>query len=91
MGAGIISPSGAPCGVDPELVDLTANITYSYDSDYEGASVDNALWYKTGAYSKDVSIYARDSSDWEQQALPIGNGYMGAMLFGMLQKDPDTV
>lgn len=33
------------------------------------------------------SIYARDGADWEQQALPIGNGYMGGMIFGLPDKD----
>lgn len=93
MGAGIIAPSGAPVGVDPELVDTsTLNVNYVYDSDYPEQTVDNVLWYKTGAYLKSAngannSIYARDSADWEQQALPIGNGYMGGMLFGMPDKD----
>ncbi|MBR0470052.1 MAG: glycoside hydrolase N-terminal domain-containing protein, partial [Clostridia bacterium] len=27
------------------------------------------------------------AADWEQKALPIGNGYMGAMLFGLPDKD----
>lgn len=93
MGAGIIAPSGAPYGVDPDLVDVsTLNVKYTYDDDYEGADTDNALWYKTGAFLASAngannSIYARDGADWEQQALPIGNGYMGGMLFGLPDKD----
>lgn len=92
MGEGIIAPSGAPVGVDPELVDTSSlNVKYTYE-DYPEQTVDNVLWYKTGAYLKSAngannSIYARDSADWEQQALPIGNGYMGGMLFGMPDKD----
>lgn len=92
MGAGIIAPSGVPVGVDPELVDTSSlNVKYTYEN-YPEQTVDNVLWYKTGAYLKSAngannSIYARDSADWEQQALPIGNGYMGGMLFGMPDKD----
>ncbi len=93
MGAGIIAPQGAPYGVDPELVDVSAlNVKYTYDDNYQLPSTDNALWYKTGAYLASAngannSIYARDGADWEQKALPIGNGYMGGMLFGLPDKD----
>ena len=93
MGAGIMAPSGAPYGVDPSVVDVsTLNVSYSYDDNYPAPKADNALWYKTGAYlagnsSGNNSIYARDGVDWEQKALPIGNGYMGAMLFGLPDKD----
>lgn len=93
MGAGIITPTGVPYGIDPELVDVSElNVKYTYDNNYKGAEIDNALWYKTGAFLKggsggNNSIYARDGADWEQQALPIGNGYMGAMLFGLPDKD----
>lgn len=93
MGAGIITPKGAPYGVDPELVDVSElNVKYTYDENYPAPSADNALWYKTGAYlagnsSGNNSIYARDGADWEQKALPIGNGYMGGMLFGLPDKD----
>lgn len=93
MGAGIITPKGAPYGVDPELVDVSnLNVKYTYDDKYPSPSADNALWYKTGAYlagnsSGNNSIYARDGADWEQKALPIGNGYMGGMLFGLPDKD----
>lgn len=93
MGAGIIAPQGAPYGVDPELTDVsTLNVNYTYDENYPKQTVDNVLWYKTGAYlasssGANNSIYARDGADWEQKALPIGNGYMGGMLFGMPDKD----
>ncbi|MGN0149927.1 MAG: glycoside hydrolase N-terminal domain-containing protein, partial [Clostridia bacterium] len=93
MGAGVIAPSGAPYGVDPELVDVsTLNVSYTYDDNYPVQTTDNALWYKTGAYlassnGANNSIYARDGADWEQKALPIGNGYMGGMLFGLPDKD----
>ncbi len=93
MGAGIISPQNVPYGIDPELVDVsTLNVSYTYDSDYPMPATDNALWYKTGAYlassnGANNSIYARDGADWEQKALPIGNGYMGGMLFGLPDKD----
>ncbi|MDO5396498.1 MAG: glycoside hydrolase family 95 protein [bacterium] len=93
MGAGIITPNGAPYGVDPELVDVSKlKVRYTYDDNYPVPSADNALWYKTGAYlagnsSGNNSIYARDGADWEQKALPIGNGYMGGMLFGLPDKD----
>lgn len=93
MGAGIIAPEGAPYGVDPNLVDTSKlNVTYTYDENYPAPSSDNALWYKTGAFLASAngannSIYARDAADWEQQALPIGNGYMGGMLFGLPDKD----
>ena len=93
MGAGIIAPKGAPYGVDPALVDVSdLNVKYTYDDNYPAPSADNALWYKTGAYlasssGANNSIYARDGADWEQKALPIGNGYMGGMLFGLPDKD----
>ncbi|MGM9936082.1 MAG: glycosyl hydrolase family 95 catalytic domain-containing protein, partial [Candidatus Ornithomonoglobus sp.] len=93
MGAGIMTPQGAPYGVDPELVDVSGlNVSYTYDNNYPLPATDNALWYKTGAYatgnsSGNNSIYARDGADWEQKALPIGNGYMGGMLFGLPDKD----
>ncbi len=93
MGAGIISPDGVPYGIDPELVDVaTLNVSYTYDDNYPTPTTDNALWYKTGAYlassnGANNSIYARDGADWEQKALPIGNGYMGGMLFGLPDKD----
>lgn len=93
MGKGIISPVGAPYGVDPDLVDVSElNVNYTYDDNYQGPDTDNALWYKTGAFLASASgannsIYARDGADWEQKALPIGNGYMGGMLFGLPDKD----
>lgn len=93
MGAGIMTPTGAPYGVDPAVVNVAdLNVKYSYDENYPIQTVDNALWYKTGAYlagnsSGNNSIYARDGADWEQKALPIGNGYMGGMLFGLPDKD----
>ncbi len=95
MGAGIIAPDTAiaPYGIDPSLTNLSAlNVNYEYGDDYQGAEEDNVLWYKTGAYLASAngannSIYARDGADWEQQALPIGNGYMGGMLFGLADKD----
>lgn len=93
MGAGIIAPEGAPYGVDPKLADVSElNVTYTYNDNYPAQTVDNVLWYKTGAYLASAngannSIYARDAADWEQKALPIGNGYMGGMLFGLPDKD----
>lgn len=94
MGAGIMAPQGAPYGVDPDTVDVSnLNVSYTYDNaTYPMPATDNVLWYKTGAYLKgnssgNNSIYARDGADWEQKALPIGNGYMGGMLFGLPDKD----
>jgi alpha-L-fucosidase 2 len=89
MGAGIINPSGAPYGVDPEVTDVGSALayTYTYDDNYPAPTADNALWYKTAAYQAGCNIYARDGADWEKQALPIGNGYMGGMLFGRPDKD----
>ncbi len=93
MGAGIMAPSSAPFGVDPALVDVAElNVRYTYDENYQLPLTDNVLWYREGAYvqpsgGNNNSIYARDGVDWEQEALPIGNGYMGAMLFGLPDKD----
>lgn len=88
MGAGIINPVGAPYGVDPEVTDVSSlNVIYSYDDNYPQPAADNALWYKTGAFASGANIYSRDGADWEEQALPIGNGYMAGMLFGMPDKD----
>lgn len=93
MGAGIIAPQGVPYGVDPELTDTSElHIKYTYDESYQGPTSDNVLWYDEGAYLQSAngannSIYARDSADWEQKALPIGNGYMAGMIFGLPDKD----
>lgn len=77
-----------PSGVDPKVVDtVSSNANYTYDQDYPAVNSKNILWYKTGAYDKNSNIYQRDSVDWEKQALPVGNGYMGAMVFGMPAKD----
>ena len=63
------------------------NVNYLYDDFYQIGQQDNLLWYKTGAYDPNATIYDRDGKDWEEQALPIGNGHLGAMLFGMPGKD----
>jgi alpha-L-fucosidase 2 len=87
-GPSVMNPSKTPVGVDPEVVNTkNGNVIYQYNANYPIITTDNQLWYKTGAYDPKASIYDRDGSDWEQQALPIGNGYMGAMLFGMPGKD----
>ncbi|MFR8012756.1 MAG: glycosyl hydrolase family 95 catalytic domain-containing protein [Clostridia bacterium] len=39
----------------------------------------NTLWYQKPA--------ANDYDGWEQEALPIGNGYMGAKIFGGVKKE----
>ena len=87
MGAGILSPVGAARGVDPEITDLENSITYTSDENAPMPTSDNVLWYREGAYEKGAGIYDRDGDDWEREALPIGNGYMGGMLFGMPHKD----
>ena len=33
------------------------------------------------------AVYDFPASDWESEAMPIGNGYMGAMIFGGVAKD----
>jgi alpha-L-fucosidase 2 len=87
-GPSVMNPTKVPVGVNPEVVNTkNANVNYLYNSKYPKIKSDNLLWYKTGAYDPKSSIYDRDGNDWEQQALPIGNGYMGAMLFGMPGKD----
>lgn len=94
MGGNVLNPDTVPAGVDPALVNTyTSEAKYAY-SNYdtvvdEKVNTNNLLWYKTGAWSADktATIYARDGKDWEEQALPIGNGYMGGMLFGMPAKD----
>ncbi|MBQ3461539.1 MAG: glycoside hydrolase family 95 protein, partial [Clostridia bacterium] len=88
--ANVVNPVGVPYGIDADTVDVSKlNVSYTYDNaTYPEPTADNALWYKTGAYhAGQNSIYARDGVDWEQNALPIGNGYMGAMLFGLPDKD----
>lgn len=93
MGDGVIAPTGAPYGINPDTVDVAdLNVKYTYDNNYRGANSDNILWYKTGAYlaksnGHSNSIYDIHSTDWEQKALPIGNGYMGGMLLGLPDKD----
>lgn len=49
------------------------------------------LWYdepadKTGNLINDAGSVA-DRAGWEKQSLPLGNGYMGASLFGRLDDD----
>lgn len=88
VGTGTNVNSSAPAGVDPDVVDTTkSNAKYTYDQDYPDITKDNLLWYKTGAYFSTSNIYEQHSRDWEQQALPIGNGYMGGMIYGMPGKD----
>lgn len=87
-GPSVMNPEKVPAGVDPEVVNTkNLNVNYLYDDAYPIGKQDNVLWYKTGAYDPSSTIYDRDGKDWEEQALPIGNGYLGAMLFGMPGKD----
>lgn len=46
--------------------------------DYPGAG-ELTLWYEKPAHT--------DYKGWEQQALPIGNGYMGAKVFGGIRRE----
>jgi len=87
-GPGVMNPDKVPAGIDPAIVNTkNLNVNYLYDDAYQIGKQDNLLWYKTGAYDPNSTIYDRDGKDWEEQALPIGNGYLGAMLFGMPGKD----
>lgn len=87
-GPRVMNPEKVPAGVDPSVVNTkNRNINYLYDDAYYLPKNNNLLWYKTGAYDPNSTIYDRDGKDWEEQALPIGNGYLGAMLFGMPGKD----
>ena len=49
--------------------------------DREGEKDSNALvlWYERPART--------DYKGWEQQALPVGNGYMGAKIFGGIRRE----
>ena len=41
-------------------------------------------------FSPDTSLklwYTQPATDWQSEALPIGNGYMGAMFFGGIEKE----
>lgn len=88
VGIGASANAGPPAGIDPEIVNTSNyNVNYKYDNNYKQITEDNILWYKTGAYHSSSNIYQQHSRDWEQQALPIGNGYMGGMIFGMPGKD----
>lgn len=87
-GPGVMNPDKVPAGVDPAVVNTkNLNVNYLYDDSYQIGKQDNILWFKTGAYDPNSTIYDRDGKDWEEQGLPIGNGYLGAMLFGMPGKD----
>ena len=87
-GTGVLNPTTVPTGIMPSIVNTkNLNVTYQYDSNYPQITADNLLWYKTGAYVSTSTIYDQAGSDWQQQALPIGNGYLGGMLFGMPGKD----
>ena len=87
-GPDVMNPKKVPAGIDPEVVNTKKlNVNYLYDDNYQGGNEEKLLWYKTGAYDPLATIYDRNGKDWEKQALPIGNGYLGAMLFGMPGKD----
>ncbi|TDD99668.1 glycoside hydrolase family 95 protein [Flavobacterium cellulosilyticum] len=87
-GPGVMNPEKVPAGIDPGVENtIKLNVNYLYDDSYQVRKQDNLLWYKTGAFDPKATIYDRDGKDWEEQALPIGNGYLGAMLFGMPGKD----
>ncbi|MGQ7946603.1 glycoside hydrolase family 95 protein [Flavobacterium sp. WC2509] len=87
-GPSVMTPEKVPAGVDPAVVNTkNLSVNYLYDDSYKTGKLDNVLWYKTGAYDPKSTIYDRDGKDWEEQTLPIGNGYLGAMLFGMPGKD----
>ena len=87
-GPGVMNPEKVPAGIDTAVVNTkNLNVNYLYDDSYQIGKQDNMLWYKTGAYDPNATIYDRDGKDWEEQALPIGNGYLGAMLFGMPGED----
>ena len=49
--------------------------------DYPGAG-ELTLWYEKPAHT--------DYKGWEQQALPIGNGYMGAKVFGGIRRETNS-
>lgn len=34
-----------------------------------------------------ISCYDKPANDWESQALPLGNGFMGAMIFGGVERE----
>lgn len=87
-GPGVMNPEKVPAGVDPAVVNTkNGGVNYLYDDAYRATKSNELLWYKTGAFEPNATIYDRDGKDWEEQALPIGNGYLGAMLFGMPGKD----
>ncbi|MBN2182589.1 MAG: glycoside hydrolase N-terminal domain-containing protein [Sedimentisphaerales bacterium] len=47
-----------------------------------------ALSLSVSAAASDLTLrYDKPARDWESEALPIGNGRMGAMLFGDIEKD----
>ena len=88
VGIGTDVNGGPPAGVDPTVTNTSSyGVKYTYDNNYPEIETDNMLWYKTGAYNSKSNIYQQHSDDWEQQALPIGNGYLGGMVFGMPSKD----
>jgi alpha-L-fucosidase 2 len=87
-GPGVMNPDKVPAGIDSDVVNTKKlNVNYLYDNAYQIGKQDNFLWYKTSAYDPNSTIYDRDGKDWEEQALPIGNGFLAAMLFGMPGKD----
>ncbi|MDE5750171.1 MAG: glycoside hydrolase family 95 protein, partial [Duncaniella sp.] len=49
-----------------------------------------AVALSTGAEAKQPpmkAVYDRPATNWEEEALPLGNGYMGAMVFGGVFND----
>jgi len=67
----------AACGGDSQTTSSEAqqSVVHQHVDKSQPSSGQNRLWYKQPA------------TDWMTQALPIGNGYMGAMLFGGVNED----
>ena len=64
------------CG-EPEIATKGANLSVknNYSQPIKVSTGKHRLWYK------------KPATDWMTQALPIGNGFMGAMLFGGVEED----
>ena len=51
-----------------------------------GETVQNVTRIET-AQAPLMAVYDKPASDWEQEAMPMGNGFIGAMIFGGVDSD----
>ncbi|USK36652.1 glycoside hydrolase N-terminal domain-containing protein (plasmid) [Bacillus sp. F19] len=71
------------------VVDTISNVKAKEEKGSEASSM-NGITYtgKAGPPDSDLALWYRQPAvNWEKEALPIGNGYMGAMIFGGVNQE----